>query len=66
MVKACTSYFGNHQVDNESADILTENKIINNETLDEQEQAIIDESQKDIILSESTIFKIDPMINMEK
>ncbi|MFW3517886.1 ATP-dependent RecD-like DNA helicase [Staphylococcus caprae] len=60
-----TSYFGNHQVDNESADILTtENKIINNETLDEQEQAIIDESQKDIILSESTIFKIDPMINM--
>ncbi|HCG75787.1 MULTISPECIES: SF1B family DNA helicase RecD2 [Staphylococcus] len=60
-----TSYFGNHQVDNESADILTiENKTINNETLDEQEQAIIDESQKDIILSESTIFKIDPMINM--
>ncbi|MFW3590909.1 ATP-dependent RecD-like DNA helicase [Staphylococcus caprae] len=60
-----TFYFGNHQVDNESADILTtENKIINNETLDEQEQAIIDESQKDIILSESTIFKIDPMINM--
>ena len=42
-----TFYFGNHQVDNESADILTtENKIINNETLDEQEQAIIDESQK--------------------
>ncbi|MCI2954017.1 ATP-dependent RecD-like DNA helicase [Staphylococcus caprae] len=60
-----TFYFGNHQVDNESADILTtENKTINNETLDEQEQAIIDESQKDIILSESTIFKIDPMINM--
>ena len=60
-----TSYFGNHLVDNESADILTtENKTINNETLDEQEQAIIDESQKDIILSESTIFKIDPMINM--
>lgn len=60
-----TSYFGNHQVDNESADILTvENKTINNETLDEQEQAIIDESQKNIILSESTIFKIDPMINM--
>ncbi|OHO70236.1 RecD/TraA family helicase [Staphylococcus sp. HMSC036D05] len=60
-----TSYFGNHQVDNESADILTtENKTINNETLDEQEQAVIDESEKDIILSESTIFKIDPMINM--
>lgn len=60
-----TSYFDNHLVDNESADILTtENKTINNETLDEQEQAIIDESQKDIILSESTIFKIDPMINM--
>ncbi|MDI9230311.1 ATP-dependent RecD-like DNA helicase [Staphylococcus caprae] len=60
-----TSYFGNHQVDNESADILTtENKTINNETLDEQEQAVIDESEKDLILSESTIFKIDPMINM--